>query len=148
MEAIMLNTLLGGFLALLGGCVVTYIQLRYARKTKMNEIIAEKKVNANSQAYSHMKEIQSQFSQLGVKAALKQILSHEEWFFNNRLFLPGDFSAKWLSARNDLLKLSRREGSKNTKEIIHLDSLIENTCKEALLEIFKDMNIKPFSLPE
>lgn len=69
--------MLGGLLAILGGLVATWIQSRNARKKRMEEITAERKVSANAQAYSHAKAIQSTFSQASPPKALGLILKHE-----------------------------------------------------------------------
>lgn len=144
----MWDMLLGGFLVVLGGWTATYFQSRYARKNKMDEIVAERKVTANAQAYAYMKEIKSLFTQQDAKVALQKILGSEKWFFNNRLFLPGKFPSKWLSVRNDLLKLARsKESNTETREeLTNLDSRIESTCTEAVMEIYKDMDLKPITV--
>ena len=99
----MLPTLLGGALAIIGSWSATWFQLRNTRKNRMNEIVAERKVTANGQAYKYAKEIEASTIQItSPKDVLAKILSLEEWFFTNRLFLPGRFPAKWLTIRNDL----------------------------------------------
>ena len=140
--------MLGGLLAILGGLVATWIQSRNARKKRMEEITAERKVSANAQAYSHAKAIQSTFSQASPQKALGLILKHEEWFFNNRLFLPGDFPAKWLSVRNDLSKLVnlQNDSTINDKDISTLESKIVKSVNDAIDEIYKDMNLKRIEL--
>jgi hypothetical protein len=145
----MWETLLGGSLTLLGGWAAIYFQFRYARKNKMNEIVAERKVTTNAQAYAYMKEIKSIFTQKkDAKAAVERILRREEWFFDNRLFLPGEFPSKWLSVRNDLLTLARsKESNTGTpEELTALNNRIESTCTEAIMEIYKDMDLKPIVL--
>jgi len=146
----MWETLLGGLLAVLGGWGSSYLHIRYARKNKMEEVVAERKVTANAQGYSYMKEIISLFNQENPKVALDKILSHEEWFFNNRLFLPGEFPSKWLSVRNDLRKLVGRQKGNigTTEELTNIDKQIESTCTEAIMEVYKDMNLKPISVRE
>ena len=76
------------------------------------------------------------------------ILSQEEWFFENRLFLPGQFPEKWISLRNDLHKLRHWEKvpSKTPEELTALSSRIDSTAEEAVLEIYSDMNLKPIKL--
>jgi hypothetical protein len=140
----MWDTLLGGLLAILGGWTATWYQLRNARKNRMDEIIAERKVTANAQAYSYAKEIESSLIQHDPTQTFQLILSREGWFFNNRLFLPGTFPAKWLSARNDLHKLIRwqKDTTKSTEEKDELEERIRTSITDAILEIYKDMNLK------
>jgi hypothetical protein len=85
------QTLLGGLLAVVGGWGALYFQLRYAKKNKMDEIVAERKVTANAQAYSFTKQIRHLLKREGPKSSLNKILHHEEWFLNNRLFCRGNF---------------------------------------------------------
>ncbi len=74
----MWQTLLGGFLAILGGWFAIWYQLRNTQKNRMNEVTAERKVTANAQAYAYMKEVQSKLFQEDSKSTLKAILSHEQ----------------------------------------------------------------------
>ena len=87
----MWDTLLGGLLAILGGWSATWYQLRNARKNRMDEIIAERKVTANAQAYSYAKEIESSLIQNDPTETFQLILSREEWFFNNPYFFRAHF---------------------------------------------------------
>jgi len=139
----MLETLIGGLLAIVGGWSATWYQLRNARKNRMDEIIAERKVTANAQAYAYAKDIQSSLIQNDLPDTLQRILSREAWFFNNRLFLPGTFPAKWLSARNDLQKLIRwqQDTTKTSEEKNALEERIQTSVTEAIDEIYKDMNL-------
>lgn len=140
----MWETLLGGLLAILGGWGAVWFQQRYIRKNRMNEIIAERKVSANAQAYSYMKEIEGYFSQESSENTLCLLKSREEWFFNNRLFLPGKFPERWLTIRNELQKLVRREKnpSSNPEEVTKFQEHIDDYINRAIDEIFHDMNLK------
>ncbi|HEY9202131.1 MAG TPA: hypothetical protein VIQ81_11095 [Gammaproteobacteria bacterium] len=146
----MLETLLGGLLAVLGGWGSTYFQLRYARKNKMDEVVAERKVEVNAQAYSHIKDIQGSFLQATTKDTNNLIYKYEQWFFDNRLFLPGKFPTLWLSIRTNLNKYARTEQTKDTEsvELEKLNKKIHDDIKEAIDEIYKDMGIKEGELQE
>ncbi len=135
----MWNTLLGGFLAIIASFVATWFQQRKIVKTRMNEIVAERKISANADAYSYAKEIRSYLSQQGPLNASKLILSREEWFFSQRLFLPGSFPEKWLTARNNLPKLVQLEQSENKKpkEIAALKDKIDKFFRMLFLKFTK-----------
>ena len=141
----MIETLLGGLLAILGGWGSTYFQLRYARKNKMEEVVAERKIEVNAEAYSIIKEIQGAFIQASIEETNKLLFTHEQWFFDNRLFLPGKFPLLWLSIRGNVSKLIRRERMTNSDsselEAIHIS--VQNDIKEAITEIYNDMGIEP-----
>jgi hypothetical protein len=139
----MFDTLLGGVLAILGGWGAAWYAARKARENRMNEIVAERKVSANAEAYSHVKEIQSLFLQSSPEDTLKCIMDREAWFFSTRLFLPGEFPAKWLAVRNDLHKYVRwqLDQSKTVEEKTKLDEKISGALAEAIDEIYKDMKL-------
>ena len=141
----MWDTILGGFLAILGGWGAVWYQSRNARKRRMDELMADRKIVANAQAYSNTKEIQSHLLQSDSETTYKAIMSKEEWFFENRLFLPGQFPDKWISLRNDFLKLRRWENvpSKTPEELTVLSTRIDSTAEEAIYEIYNDMDLKP-----
>ena len=144
----MLETLLGGLFAILGGWGAIWFQLRNTRRNRMDEVTAERKVTANAQAYTYMKQIQSSHLQQDTISTLNAILSQEQWFFDNRLFLPGQFPEKWLSVRNDLSILTRWENvpSKTPEELVAIEKRIDNTISDAIDEIYKDMNLKRIDL--
>ncbi len=139
----MVETLLGGLLAILGGWGSTYFQLRYARKNKMEESIAERKIAVNAQAYSIIKEIQGAFIQASLQDTNNLIFSHEQWFFDNRLFLPGNFPSLWISIKGNVNKLARREEMKykDTSELETIHKSVKADIKKAISEIHNDMGI-------
>lgn len=146
----MWDTLLGGLLAILGGWGAIWFQTRNARKNRMDELTAERKVAANAEAYRYAKEIEGMLIQSSTEDTLKRVLSLEEWFFSNRLFLPGVFPAKWLSIRNNLSKLSRwqKSSSKSVEEISALEIETQNSVAEAIDEIYKDMNLSRIEIKQ
>ncbi|MGI0025419.1 MAG: hypothetical protein ACREA4_09795 [Nitrososphaera sp.] len=130
-------------MAILGGWGAAWYQMRNARKNRMNEIIAERKVTVNAEAFAVSKDIEASLIQKGVKDTLQRVLNQEEWFFNNRLFLPGNFPAKWLAIRTDLSQLARWLSDVNieTAEKVALETKIRNCITEAIDEIYKDMDL-------
>ena len=146
----MWQTALGGLLAILGGLIANWIQLRYTRRIRMDEIIAERKVTANAQAYSHMKEIEASEVQEDTGSTREIMQKYEQWFFDNRLFLPGKFPEKWLLVRNDLFKLARWQtiDSKTPDELFGLEERISATISDAIDEVYKDMDLKRIDLSD
>lgn len=138
----MLQVIVGGLIAILGGIIGMWFQAKNARRIKMDEIIAEKKVEVNAEAYKRMKVISSMLVQTSTEETLKKILNEEEWFFNVRLFLPGKFPDKWLSIRNGLSKAQRLQGiPEKTDELSELEGELPKLAEEAILEIYKEMNL-------
>lgn len=144
----MWETFLGGLLAILGGWGAIWYQLRSNRKNRMDEVTAERKVTANAEAYAYTKEVQSSLTQTCLEDTRRLILNREEWFFNQRLFLPGHFPAKWLSVRNSVQKLIlwQSDKTKTAEEKTTLHEQIKNTTDEAIDEIYKDMNLERIEL--
>lgn len=144
----MWETTLGGLLAILGGWGAVWYQSRNARKRRMDELMADRKIEANAQAYSNTKEIQSHILQSNTDTTCKIISNQEKWFFENRLFLPGQFPEKWISLRNDLSKMRQWEKvpSKTSEELAALSKRINSTVEEAVYEIYNDMDLKPIKL--
>ena len=96
------GVIIGGLLAIISGIASNWYQIKHARKMKMEEAIAEKKITVNGEAYAKMKKIQSLLSTSNLKDTHKYIISQEEWLMNNRLYLPGKYPDKWLFIRNNI----------------------------------------------
>ena len=137
----MWETLLGGALAIAGGWGATWYQARKARKIRMDEVIAERKVEVNAEAHSRMKRIEGSFLQQNLEDTLNLVMSHEQWLFDSYLFLPGRFGDHWLRIRNDLHKLVRWQGIKPPDELTALDKQIEASISAAIDEIYKDTGL-------
>ena len=60
----MLSALIGGLLAISGGWFAHLHLLRSARKIKMDEAVAARKVTANAEAYRNIKIIEGAFIQI------------------------------------------------------------------------------------
>lgn len=140
----MLKIILGGLLAILGGFFATWYQAKKARKIRMDEVIAEKKVTANAEAYAKMKDIASRLLQETFQNVLKVIIENESWLFENRLFLPGKFPNKWLSIRNNVYRAIEveKQSPEKTNELVSLKNALINTANEAIDEIYKEMELE------
>jgi len=66
----MLRVIIGGLLAILGGFVATYYQAKKARKIRMDEIIAEKKIQASAEAFTKFTELKGITTRGTTKAAV------------------------------------------------------------------------------
>ena len=153
----MLQVIIGGLLAILGGFVATYYQAKKARKIRMDEIIAEKKIQASAEAFTKFTELKG-VTMLGTtKAAVQAMEGQKEWLFNNRLFLPGQFYSKWFSLRKVLHNIQSveedLEAPKNAQDKqepitkkMDLKNSVERLLSEAEKEILKDMNVSPLSI--
>lgn len=137
------HLVIGAVLSAFGGAVVIWVQAGFARRTRMDELIAERKVEANRQAYSRIKVIESMLVQAKTEDVLKQMHTDEQWFFDTRLFLPGDFPNKWLSIRLGLQKavLLQHNLPKTANELTQLDASLRTLADEAIQEIYKEMGL-------
>jgi hypothetical protein len=139
----LLGTIIGGLLAIAGGVVGTLLAARSARKTRMEELIAERKVTANAEAYSAIKEVQGRLIQDTIENTARAMAKHEAWFFQARLFLPGKFPDHWMNVRTDIghygaliLRPGFDEAAANA---IH--GRITDAMSAAIREIYKDMGV-------
>ena len=153
----MLQVIIGGLLAIAGGFVATYYQAKKARRIRMDEIMAEKKIQANAEAFTKFTELKGATMVGTTKAAVGAIESQMEWLFKNRLFLPGEFYSKWFSLRMVLHNIQSVKEDLETEEnpqvkeqlITKKTELKKNSqclLDEAEKEILKDMNVSPISI--
>jgi hypothetical protein len=133
---------IGGVLAVAGALAAKWIQLRTAQRTRMNQVIAERKVSANAEAYKFMKVIEGHLAEHTDEQALTLMLSREDWLFENRLFLPSAFYATWLSLRTTLRWLSETPMSRDSDSLRRLRLQAMHFVKESLREIQRDMKFE------
>ncbi len=136
--------IVGGFIAIVGAFVAAWFQLRITRRTRMNAIIAEKKVKANAEAYQYIKEIEQSLIQRPFEETLQLLKQRDEWLAKNRLFLPGAFPKKWEALRITLAWLlgSPVEGPRNPETAHRLRLKALHLAREALAEVYEDMGIE------
>ncbi len=139
----MLEVVIGGILAILGGIAGVWIQARFALDIKMDEIVAEKKVQANQEAYSRIKTIEAMLTQATLEDVKKQFYEYDDWFFNTRLFLPDNFPDKWLSIKSNLIKAIglQRELPATADKLSNLEERLRKLKDEAIDAIYHDMNL-------
>ncbi len=135
-----LTALLGGLLAIAGGFVAAWFQLRITRRTRMNTIIAEKKIKANAEAYQYMKEIERSLVERSDAETLALINTRDAWMAASRLFLPGSFPDKWEALRITLSWLVASPRNLDTAHRLRLKAL--HLAKDALTEVYEDMGIE------
>ena len=139
-----LAAILGGLLAIAGGFVAAWFQLRITRHARMNTIIAEKKVKANAEAYQYVKEIERSLVQRSDQETLLLMTDRDHWLAANRLFLPGAFPEKWAALRITLQWLVGRppQGPRDYAHMHGLRMKALRIAKDALQEIYHDMGIE------
>jgi hypothetical protein len=142
-----LAAILGGLLAIAGGFVAAWFQSRITRRTRMNAIIAEKKVKANAEAYQYVKEVERSLIQRSDEETLLLINEWEAWLAANRLFLPGSFPEKLAALKRTVEWLvgGPLEGPRDPEYLHGLRMKALRLVKEALQEVFEDMGIEEHS---
>ena len=146
----MIQVIIGGILATLGGMVGIWFQAKTARRIRMDEIIAEKKIQADNEAYIRIKTIEAMLIQSDLEEVKGKFYEYDEWFFNTRLFLPGKFPDKWLSIKSNLIKAIglKRKLPNSTKELTELETYLSELKDEAIDEIYKEMKLSDMQIEE
>lgn len=146
----MIQVMLGGLLATLGGMIGLWFQAKNARRIRMDEIIAEKKIQANNEAYIRIKTIEGMLTQAELEDVKKKLYEYDEWYFNTRLFLPGKFPDKWLSIKNNLIKAIglKRNLPDSATELTKLEAYLDKLKDEAIDEIYKEMKLSNIQIED
>ena len=146
----MLKFFLGALSAILGSFLAMRYQIKKARKIRMDEIIAERKVHTNGEAYAKMKDIASRLAQSTLENVLRVILENEKWFFRNRLYLPGKYPNKWITIRNKVSEAirSQLQSPEKADELASLKKALIKIANEAIDEIYKEMELERIEVEE
>ncbi|HEX6791346.1 MAG TPA: hypothetical protein VF247_08565 [Candidatus Krumholzibacteria bacterium] len=137
-----LAALVGGLLAVAGALAASWFQARITLRTRMNQVIAERKVSANADAYRYLKMIESHLAGHGEAEALTLLVAREDWLTANRLFLPPAFADAWMSLRTTLRWLTDEtsKGDSETLRRLRLQAL--RFVKDATRVIQRDMDFE------
>jgi hypothetical protein len=103
----MLEIIVGGALAISGGIIGTWLQARFSRRAKMSEILAERRINADEEAFKRILNIGGHILSGGPIEGAEEFEKHANWFLENRLFLSGKLIGILMSLRLSLSKAAR-----------------------------------------
>jgi hypothetical protein len=139
---------LGGVLAIAGGLLAGWFQVRHALQIRMAELTAERKVLMNGEALGRMKGLEGHYQASKPQDTLEWVYEQEEWFFSNLLFFPPKFSEYWLSIRRDLRTIARREttGMGDPDDSEKIDARISESIAKAIDAIYQDANVQPLDV--
>ncbi len=151
------QVVIGGLVAIFGGFLATWYQATKARKIRIDEIMAEKQVEAWRQAHNRITRLKSMMIQRSNKDVCEWIGENEEWFFTSIPFLPNKFVNKWLSIRKYWRRATRLSDSPQgdydeekrstvIDEICECESHCEKLAEEALAEIERNLGIEPIRI--
>ena len=154
---VLIGLFVGAMLASLGGFLAIWYQTKKTRQVRREEIMAEKHIEANIEAFNQITDLRSVMEQSTPEQVLEWITRNEKWFCDSRLFLPGNFVEKWLSMRkycqrivklNTTLAQIKDELRKGViiGEMGECESYCTELADKALDEIYNDMNIRPIAL--
>ena len=138
-------------LLIMGGLFGAWIQAKFARKIRMQEIIAEKKLQVYAEAYAKVKHIISVIAQSSSLVPAKELFQkNEEWFWKNRIYFPGEFPDYWLTGRNHVdvhvvtEQLTQRGESteEQRKEYVRIKQQLPKELGKATEIIYKELNLK------
>ncbi len=140
----LLPVVVGGLLAIAGGIIGTIFKVKYAQRVKLQEEIALRKVVVFQAAYSKLKTLESLHGQGPEGSAFKEVMGYEGWFWENRLFFPGEYAQVWIELKQALRILWRRQkhGDRAGTTIPKLESEVDNLIAKAIDEIYKETKTK------
>ena len=153
----MLQVIIGGFLAILGGLAATWHQARNARKIRIGEILAEKEIEARRRAHNEIIRLRSDLLQCDNKQVLDRMDSDISWIVDLRPYLSSLFYDNWMSIRGSLKQattledtLKDLEGPQQRTDLVNKLSKYKPHCEklayEALAELERVMGLKPKEL--
>ena len=153
---VLIGIFIGALLAILGGFLAIWYQTKKARQVRREEVMAEKRIEANREAFNRIIDLRSVMLQSTPEQVLEWIGQNEKWFFDSRLFLPGNFAEKWLAVRKycqrlvklkttlEQIKDELRKGG-IIDEMVECESYCTQLADKAMDEIYRDMNIAPIA---
>ena len=136
-----LAALVGGLLAIAGAFAASWFQARITLRTRMNEVLAERKVTANADAYRYMKMVEGHLADHSDAEALTLMVGHEDWLVANRLYLPAAFSETWLALRTTLRWLADSSSTNDSETLRRLRLQALKFVKEGMREVYRDMDV-------
>lgn len=139
-----LTAVVGGLLAILGALFAHWFQKRTTLRTRMSQVIAERKVSANADAYKFLKMIEGHLAEHADAHALALMVGRADWLFANRLFLPTGFTDIWTALQATLRWLSDRppDSVHDADDVRRLRLQALRYVKLATREIYDDMDFE------
>ena len=153
----LIGVFVGALLATLGGFLAIWYQTKKARQVRREEIMAEKHIEANTEAFNRITDLKSVMLQSTPQQVLDWLSRNEKWFCDSRLFLPGNFVEKWLAVTKYCQRIVKLETklAQITDElrkggIIEEMGECESYCRDltdkAIDTIYSEMNISPIPI--
>lgn len=141
----LLPVVIGGLLAIAGGVAGAVVRAHYAQHTRLQEEIAARKIVTCQEAYAKIKQLESLHGQAHDGHAFKSLMGYEGWFWEHRLYLPGEFAQLWIELKATLRTLLRRQnyGEKEDNEIEVLEAHATELIEKAIQEVYKVTKNKP-----
>ena len=136
---------LGGLLASFSGIFGYRVQAGYARKKRFEELIAEKRFSVIPELYAKLKRTDGLLIQGGPKEVKDEIMTNEEWYWQHRLFFPGNISQNWVELRTVLMQfeLTMHHDKYDVERQKELQSQAELLLKQSLGEVIDEMKSSP-----
>ncbi len=149
--------IIGAVLAILGGIAATWYRARKTRQIRIDEIMAEKQVEANREAHKRIELLRSSLMQQCNREVLKYMDDRIAWILDRRPYLPALFYNNWMSIRASLREATILEGTLEElkgpqQRTGPLDKLhkykphCEKLAGEALAELERIMDLEPVEL--
>ncbi len=87
--------LIGGICSTLGGCIAVWLQARFARKTRMEELRGEQQLEVYKKALSLIGQIYTNSIQKQWDDVQDFMYKNDSWLSDNQVLLPHKFVENW-----------------------------------------------------
>ena len=153
----LLLVLVGGLCAAFGGFFATWYLAKNSRRIRREEVIGEKQVEVYQKGARLSSQIQSLLIQGTLEDARKFVQENNDWFWDNRLFLPQGFQDKWISIKSNLnkaVRLEKKQGEEadekkrenQIKELEELESFIQELAQDAEKIVLSELGLRPIEI--
>ena len=130
MWQIIVAHVVGGILATMGGIAAIWYQAKKAREIRIDEIMAEKQVEAKREAHKRIELLRSRLMQQCNRDVLTYMDDRITWMLDRRPYLPALFYDNWMSIRSSLREATTLEAtlrSAFTEEELRLIDAVHHT---------------------
>jgi len=128
--------IIGTIISISGNVLSQFIESKLRRRNKLNELIAERQLDACVWIYPLFKKIEAYLTTSeanpNFEKAKRIVLDNEDEFWGKRLLFPGRVHDAWINCKNAVLNQDKDEATKQ--------------AHKGYEEVYDSLKVKPFNL--